>query len=301
MGIRVPFKEMVVLGGTSLTLSARAGESLRIHDIINRQASGLDSYLSVSIDQTLVRYAQLGVLLMSHTSGLNPLHPQMTIFKRLKNAGVETDLPIAEGQTLTITGFLAADTVKVIYSEWDAGDNKKTDANGSESKVATFIQYGTNAQLVALGYVGYVAMDNMINPSTFPVFPYEGAVPANSKIELLSIGAISYTKAAAGPVNSYTTRLRLTKNQETLFDRDKVGFVCFGTPSLVADAYLNDNTQLPWGASAEHTPPLIFPQPILFEASDRLYTEFLIAITGAGLQINAGELRCWSAIRLTRA
>lgn len=277
-------KRITASGGGTLT--AQAGESLRVRRI-EAIASANDTYLRVSVDQVLVAFYRMRTKSGTHLGTLHGAYLKGNIMDFLTKQGVNVSIPVAEGQTLSVTRYAEAGNVMVVYDRYDAGDVKATDPNGSAAKEYTFMQYaGIGTTPTASGDA---KIDHSLTPAEFPNFPCDAVVPANHTIELLGIAGSPFVDAEAGPAGFATTFLKLIKDREILFDPDRNGIPFDAqNAAAVADAYVANFSLIGPGTETlvntnVITPgdPLMFVPALVFPTGSELNVYLTLVETGA--------------------
>jgi len=220
--------------------------------------------------------------------GSIPLIYYQTILTLLAARGLFKGFPIAEGETMEFSGVKQAGALQVvIYEEYDAGDIKKTDPNGSDADEYIFINYGRiPAAATTVGDKQYSVIQT---PAEFPDFPFGKTVDAKTQVEILGIllsDAVDY-RSATDYVQ--TTYLKMLKGRVTLFDPDKSGILVMGLIGTVDAA-----TQIARGlalignfSNVDGKPPLFFDPPLLFGPGEELGLYMTVAV---GSSVSAASL-----------
>lgn len=216
-----------VLGDTSLSLEAKAGQSFLVNRI-SCEADSEDEYLVLRVDRKTVgvyrTYGKGGNHLGHIKAELFP----MNLMDFLLKQGVNVSIPIAEGQTFSIDSINAATEIVVEFDRYSAGDITAIMPNGSEAKEYTFLQYMNSTEDLALD--GDLLIDRSLSPAEFPDFPCGKVVPANTTINML--GLVGNPKAYGfGTSDIHTTFVKMVKDREILFDPDRIGIPFRGQPS----------------------------------------------------------------------
>lgn len=228
---------------------------------------------------------------------------QKTILGLLRDLGLFHGFPIAEGQKLTITGAKQAGAIQIAeYEIYDPIDIRKTDENGSESKIYTYLNYGNaGASILAAG-------DNLVatsaSPKEFPAFPFGVDVPAKSQIEVLGILASGFApKENNGTNYSYTKFLKLIKERKTLFDEDLNGLLClaefataFGNMDMVGEG----KSLIGNYSSVDAKSPFIFRKPIPFESGEEMNVYWNLVAAGTGINLAIDEHEVCFILRVSR-
>jgi len=202
---------------------------------------------------------------------------------------VNVTIPVAEGQTLSVSRYAETGNVMIVYDRYSAGDVLATDANGSESQSITFLQYAKVGTTPAAS--GDHKLDTAITPSEFPDFPCGKVVEARHTVEMLGVAGCPFNNADTGPLGFATTFMKFVKDREVLFDTDRNGipFDAQDT-SATADSYganfslIGPGTEILVDTNII-TPgdPLMFEPALRFEAGSELSVYLTIVETGTGV------------------
>lgn len=278
MALKARDQVKTVFGATTLTLAADPGESHLVKSIKVLSAAG--TYLTIKTEKTTVGYFRIDATYGNHlafpqvkdTAIAVAPHLQKNLLDLLFDMGIFKGYPIAEGETIVLSGAEGANDIKSItYDIYDAEDQKNVAPNGSKSTEYTLINYGdTGAAIAAAADNRY---DNPLNPVEFPAFPYADDVPAKHQVLLHGIlGSEQGVRDATPATAIYTKYLKLVKDREVLFDEDRNG-IPFDFSNITGAA----GTKVAGGSSLvgnynhlDPRLPLLFSEPLLFEAGDEL-------------------------------
>lgn len=265
-------------GATALTLTAKPGESLLVKGIKVYSAAG--TYITIKTEKTTVGYLRVDETYGNHVafphckSALTTFSSFLpkNLLALLLEMGIFKGYPVAEGESIVISGAEgAADIKTVTYDIMEAADIKNTDPNGSKALEYFMISYGDTG--AAIEAAGDNHLDNPLCPAEFPAFPFNKEVPSKTEIRVhgivaSEIGVVNATPALA--IN--TTYLKLIKDREVLFDEDGNGILFDGSNVPVAAGTHVAEGQSPVGAmsNVDPRPPLLFPEPLLFDQGDEL-------------------------------
>ena len=201
-------------------LEAPAGQSLLIKSIYCIPSSN-DTYLTLQVDRVTVGYYRLKGLTGNHLGYIKGAGLILNMMEFLTGKGVNIQIPIAEGQTFTVSRYAETGRVIIVFERYDAGDMSAVMPNGSESKEYTFMQYMDIVTGVSAS--GDAIFDTALSPSEFPDFPCGKVVPANHRITLLGLVGTPWQQGESGPKGYYTTNIKLIREREVLFDEDRNG------------------------------------------------------------------------------
>lgn len=266
-------------GGASITDTKTS--ALRDGSGINRHL-GLRADASVPVDV----YDEVRALLWSG------FQHSKTILAFLGELGIFKGFPIAEGETMQISGMGGANSItQIIYEQWEPGDIKPDQENGSKSKQYFFLNYGNcGASVNVNGDSLYITS---VTPAEFPDFPFGKVVPAKHEIEILGICASPFAPGENEGTNyCYTQYLKLFKDREVLFDEDRNGLLFLArstTADGAQDMKAEGFTMIGNGSEFDNNPPLIFPAPLKFIAGDELLIYLNTIKGGSGQNITISE------------
>jgi len=272
VALRNPLMVKTGAGVTTLSLEATTGKSLLVKDIYVKSVA--DKYLTVKIDRLTVGYfrvdsADLGNLLHYPLTDLE----KKTILGLLAEKGLFTGYPVAEGQTLELSGLgSSALTATILYEEYDAGDITADKPNGTDSNEFLYIVSGHSG--ANINTAGEHLLDTVITPAEFPAFPFGAAVPARYEVDLLALLASERGADDGSTAANYihTTYLKLVRDREVLFDDDRNGLYLQGSTVSSGGAFEPENGQ---GVVGEYSDtarrlPLFFTPPLTFTAGEEL-------------------------------
>jgi hypothetical protein len=215
--------------------------------------------------------------------GSIPSVKYMSILSYLTSKTIFKGYPVAEGETLLITGANQAGAIQlVIYELYDAGDIKNTDENGTKSDSYIFLNYGRPSAAIVTGTS--TIYNTVQSPAEFPDFPYGKTVPSKTKLTLygvLGTDIVDYRSAADALNSEY---LKFVKGRETLFDEDKNGILFKGITGTVDAASIFGRGISLIGnlSSIDIKEPFMFPEPIVFNEGDELNV-YLTTVAGAAI------------------
>ena len=277
-------KRITASGGGDL--EAKAGQSLRVK-WIGVMPSTNDTYLKITVDRVTVGYWRVKGKSGNHLGVNHGAYVPFNLMRWLGTKGINVTIPVAEGQTLSVSRYAEAGNVMIVYDRYEAGDCKATDPNGSDCREYTFLQYAKVGTVPTAS--GDAVIDTSLTPAEFPNFPCGAVVPAKFSMTLLGIVGSPFVNAAAGPVSFASNFLKLIKDREVLFDADRYGIPFDGTDgAAVADAYIAAFSLIGPGTEVlvntnVITPgePLIFDTPIVFDEGAELLAYLTVTKTGA--------------------
>jgi len=282
-----------VIGAGDLTLKSDPGESFLIKKIMVEAATA--AYITLKIDKTTVGFFRVSPTYGNHLSfpraldtaaALAALKPK-NLLDLLTDLGIFKGYPISEGETFLLTGAAGATDIKtVVYDIMEAADMKSEMVNGSKALEYLLINYGdTGAAIDAAGDHLY---DRNLNPVEFPQFPYGDDVPPKHQILIHGIAGAETGVRNATPATAINTKyLKLVKEREVLFDEDRNGLPFdFSTVSGAAGTKRSGGRSVIGDFShLDPRPPLMFIEPMLFDAGDELniYTTVEEPVDGSNI------------------
>lgn len=263
MALKQPFmiKSNLLSAAASLSLTARAGESLRVKGI---RSGALTSraFNQVFIDRVSVGYFYCGDINANHLEQWDIATLKGNLLASLAEKGLFTGYPVGEGQTIELKPAAGATQVVAAF-EYEIGekdDFKPEMPNGSAAKELFFLNYGTNSAQIAANATGIV--DTPRNPSEYPAFPFGAVVPAKQVATIHGFGLICW-KDSQGNLNPNYAYLKLVKDRVTLFDDDRNGICVREGMGL-----------LTWGPCRQTNVDIkLFPTPLTFQPGDELLVQ----------------------------
>lgn len=288
-----------VLGETSLSLEAKAGESFLVNRI-DCKANSADEYLVLRVDRKTVgvyrAYGRAGSHLQCIGSPLFPLN----LMDFLTKQDVNISIPVAEGQTFSIDNINAATEIVVTYDTYSAGDITAVMPNGSESKEYTFMQYMTSTADSAAS--GDLLLDVSLSPSEFIDFPCGKVVPAKTAVRMLGLVGNTWHDGGSSGDRGYTTFVKLVKDRETLFDTDRNGIPFRGRHggsgynsyipdfSLIGGVYTQpDYAYTPADEAINVGKPLMFNPALEFVSGEELLV-YLTCVFGTARKVGKDDI-----------
>ena len=135
-------KMKTVEGSVQFTLTAPANRSYRIINI--HVSTPATEYAIINVDRTVVGCFRVGGgTLGNHLPFPIQDEENPTLYKLLIDRGIFKPILVASGETLSITGVhQSTSVVTVVYDEFDPGDVRNTEPNGSQATQVQFINYG---------------------------------------------------------------------------------------------------------------------------------------------------------------
>ena len=270
-------------------LEANAGESFLIRGIYVAPESD-NTYLVLKVNRKTVGAYRIYGRSGNHLDVMNNGYIHRNLMEFLLSKGVNCTIPVAEGQSFTVSSVGTSPVVAILYDTYDAGDIRADMVNGTDSKEYMFIQYMNSSTAVTEAQT--VELDTSLSPAEFPDFPCGKSVPANTEIEIL--GLVGCPCGEGFSANAYigSSYLKLVKEREVLFDEDRNGIPFFyqyeslnpsynAGFSLIGACVSMRNYDAGMGLTYNVTlgDPLIFEPALKFRAGEELlmYMSFLEA------------------------
>jgi len=201
-------------------LEANAGESFLIRGLYVAPETD-NKFLVLKVDRKTVGVYRIYGKSGNHLNRINLGYTHKNLMEFLQSRNVNCSIPVAEGQSFSVSSIGTSPVVVIVYDTYDAGDIRSDMLNGTDSKEYMFIQYmDTSATVDA---TETVELDVSLSPAEFPDFPCGKSVPANTEIEIL--GLVGSPSGTGNSTSAYigTTFLKMVKDREVLFDEDRNG------------------------------------------------------------------------------
>lgn len=226
-----------------------------------------------------------------------------TLLKYLGDKGLWKGFPVAEGETIKITGVARSNAKQVlVYEIYDAEDMTPETENGSKSLTYMFLNYGNcGASINTNGDSLYTTSQS---PAEFPAFPFGEVVPAKHQIEILGICASPFAPMENDDTDYlYTQFLKLIKDREVLFDEDRQGII-FDNRQLSltgrSDSIAQGFSLIGNKSEYDLNDPFMFDPPLVFLPGDELGI-YVTTVQGAsGQNIATDEHEICLIERVTR-
>jgi len=276
-------KRITASGGGDL--QADAGESFLVR-LIYAEPSGSDTFLTLRVDRKTVGVYRIGGKAGNHLSFYTEGNFKNNLMEFLTKKNINVSIPVAEGQTFTVSRYAETGEVVIVYDMYDAGDISANMPNGSDAKDYMFINYLNNSATKAVD--GDLLLDESQSPAEFPDFPAEAVVPARHTIEVLGVIGQPTGHKTTGDNWILSSFLKLIKDRETLFDEDRAGIVfrakkpsedktMYRTDfSLIGGCVMNNYSQ----ADELLSDPLMFVPQLVFQSGEELLVYVTFALTG---------------------
>lgn len=200
-------------------------------------------------------------------------------------------IPVAEGETLTITAPGANCYMSVKYDVYDAQDVKNTGKNGSKGETYDLLQVISNAGVRATA--GDLELNQSDLDSLFPAFPGGVVVPSKVEMSLKALFGVAVTKGTGAANGEHTTKLKLLEDREDILDEDLTGIDFLGdaTHTAATTVYKTIVSRVSAGLQYQKPNIFVFDEPKVFLPGSELNVYATLGRTGAGADFVAAEVK----------
>lgn len=205
-------------------LEANAGESFLIRGLYVAPETD-NGYLTLKVNRKTVGVYRIYGRSGNHLDRMSNGYIHRNLMEFLQSRGVNCSIPVAEGQSFTLSSVGTSPVVVIVYDSYDAGDIRSDMVNGTDSKEYMFVQYMNSATSVVAE--SEVDLDVSLSPAEFPDFPCGKSVPANTEIEILGLVGCPCGEGFSSSAYIGSTYLKMVKEREVLFDEDRNGIPFF--------------------------------------------------------------------------
>lgn len=292
MAVQRPYREITARNATQLVVADEAGRGKVVTRI--SVAGAAAGFATVQNARTTVGYFAIGPAYRNHLADPHDHAAGVNAFDTWRAWGWPAEIPVAEGDSLTITTDVTASLIKAEYREVDPGDISITAPFGRQSSTLPMILYGSNA--AAITAAGYHQIDDSLMPVQLTQFPYEQLAEAGRRYMLKGVGALDVEENEGGTAEPTwnTGHLRLTLDRESLFDPDAVGWATIGDGAVAggtADFARGEGiNQVPLAPTSHGQMVFALAEPLMIDGSRELIVEQSIEETNAGWTAAAGDL-----------
>ncbi len=264
------------------SLEAKSGESFLIRCLYAVPDTG-NTYLTLKVDRKTVGVYRIAGKAGNHLDVMHGDEIHKNLMEFLIRSEINCSIPVAEGQTFTVTTPGTSPVVVIVYDTYDAGDITAIMPNGTDSKEYLFMQYMVSAGTV--DSTETLTLDTSLSPAEFPDFPCGKAVPANNTIEILGLVGCPVGSGTSAANKTYSTYVKLVKDRETLFDEDRNGIPFFWLHGIFGGTnYFSDFSLIGPCVNIDMSTltgtlgdPLLFTPPLSFVSGEELliYMSFI--------------------------
>lgn len=205
-------------------LEANAGESFLIRGLYVAPETD-NGYLTLKVNRKTVGVYRIYGRSGNHLDRMSNGYIHRNLMEFLQSRGVNCSIPVAEGQSFTLSSVGTSPVVVIVYDSYGAGDIRSDMVNGTDSKEYMFVQYMNSATSVVAE--SEVDLDVSLSPAEFPDFPCGKSVPANTEIEILGLVGCPCGEGFSSSAYIGSTYLKMVKEREVLFDEDRNGIPFF--------------------------------------------------------------------------
>lgn len=284
MAIKVRDQVKWVTSASELELEADTGEAFLVKDIMVDGAFGM--YCTVSIDKTTVGYFRCNPSKLG-----NHIHfplidsEKTTLLRYLWDKGIFKGYPVAEGQKILVKPT-ASTAIAIMYDIYEPGDISPDMENGSEATEYMLINYGRRTGVTYM-QDGDNPINNSVNPSEFPDFPYGNSVPAKTTINIYGILASDVGYVSGSNTNKQRTQyIKMIKEREVLFNEDKDGILMYGEMPSSDGLKIGEGLSLISNYSdVDRRLPYMFEEPLTFGAGEELSVLVNVDITAGSASL----------------
>lgn len=274
-----------------VTITARNTDQL-VYQVPAGYAALLKS-VQIAADQPGVaviktgQYSALGVFIgpepLSHAS-MRPFPAGSgDILRYLKEkAQLSTEIPVQQGQNLTIQAGQIAQAIYAELALYDAADYEEM-PNKPRSEEQFLLLYGTNKNEINTS--GPYRLDKAMLPAEFRAWPWEAEACPYDEFDVLGVGVTAYeVNVYSGGQNRFgrTVGVSLWHNRERILaETHEVTFITLGAGASVGtynEKYEKGYNVIPFGLTDAGLALKTFDQPLKIRRGEEFYIEVLIEL-----------------------
>jgi hypothetical protein len=283
--VKNAFKIITASGGG--TLVADADESFRIRGIYSKPSTN-DTYVTVMVQGTTILKLRTVGKAGNHlpfsfikTAQIYELI-HAGLFEECLKRGFDLSIPVASGETLTVSRYAEAGLVVIRYDVYDAEDVKPSEPNGTTSKIRRYLHYFENAAAITSSPASLASSLMWSGGDQWPVNAL--AVPQNNVFRLYGILAAPSSRGNGSANKGYSTHLQLIQRNTVLFDEDRNGLPLRGYSSQTADAesYISEGSVMGPMTAENPAPGLFFEPALVFPEGETLTTNLVLSGAASG-------------------
>ena len=291
MAIINSLREKHASGVNTFSFTPRAGTAAVIQDIMINAAAA--DFAKITAMNATIGIFEIGAAERNHLAYEANDQYGINLMQYLKEKGIETAIPVAEGEVFSIETTNNMDNLIVRYKEVDTGDVKDTMPNYPGSKEQLKLLYGTNADNITAS--GYARLDKSLNPTEMHNWPFEETACPFEQISIKAIGILNVQQNVYGSADaiSQTEKTRFWKGTKQLFTEGSDGFLTIGTGAASGSSnvvYGKGINELTYTPTRDAGGMLILPEPLEMVRGDEFAIEEYCNIASGG-KIEAGNLR----------
>ena len=288
MALREKARMKRIVANSGGTLVADADESFRVTDVYCLP-SGNDTYLTFTIAGVAVLKLRVAGLGGNHAPYPTAKTTQLYegtfggLFAALRRIGFDLTLPVAMGETLTVSRYADAGDVTLVYDQYAAGDVDRAEPNGSAAAVSRYLHYITNLAAVT---ATPAVLDTSLLWTGADGWPVDGSdVPSDCTYKVFGILGCPMGHGNTSITTGATVSLRLWHRGDVLRDsEDSVGFPFVGDWTHTTDSALYEPIVSVIGpqTAEQPYPPLVFDPPLEFVRGDKVRTDVVVVGAASG-------------------
>lgn len=286
------------VGDTDLALTAGPQESFLVIGV--RVANPATDYVTLRCEQMTIGYFRVGGAQGNHLYFPSHSAHRRNLLGMMIDRGLHSGYPVAEGETLEITGAAQSGAVQeVLYVVGDAGTFRPDAVNGSRSKEFEFVNYGQPSSAPDDGANTYDAPQA---PAEFPDFPFGATAPENRSVELLGMAMSDVGNTTSSQSNQQrTTFLQAIQERTVLWDEERDGLLCRGEVSTGADEKNVASGQNTLGnlSSVDLSRPFLFGTAPKFTGGDELQLSVITSVEAGSANLAAADVELALIERVT--
>lgn len=244
------------------------------------------------------QYSALGIFVgqepLTHASMKNLPQSSADILTYIrKTTGVKTEIPIAQGQNLTVQLGQIVDAVYAELSLYEAADYDEM-PNRPRSAEQFILLYGTNKNEINTN--GPYRLDKAMLPAEFRAWPFEYEACPYDEFDVIAIGVTAYeVNVYSGGQDRFgrTVGVNLWHNRERILaGTDDVTFVVLGAGAAQGsynEKYEAGYNTIPFGTGSAGLALKVLEEPIKIRRGEEFYIEVLVELQ-SGATILANKL-----------
>ena len=292
MAVINALREKYASGVNSFSFTPRAGTAAIIY-LIAINAAAAD-FAKITAMNTTVGIFEIGPVARNHLAYPASEIYNTNLMEFLKAKGIETEIPVAEGEVFSIETTNNMDNLIVRYREVEPGDVKPGMANYPGSAEQLKLLYGTNATDITAS--GYARLDKSLNPTEMHNWPFEEVACPFEKIAIAGIGILNVQENVYDTADhiSQIEKTRFWKGTKQLFTEGQDGFITLGSGASSGSSnavFGKGINELPYVPNRTTGDIFMFTEPLEFVRGDEFAVEEYCNIASSG-KISAGNLRC---------
>ena len=281
------------LGVSEISLEAKADESFMVKSVYVQNPTGTS--ITLRTGRTSVGFFRTSGALGNHLffppGGADAqVLENHNLLSLAFSQGWFRGYPVPAGYTFSGSGPATAGCVQsVLYDEYDPGDITADMPNGPDSVELDYVSYGNTG--AGISSAATTNLDTSVNDSEFAAFPFGAVVPSNSEIRWHCILASSFAPTANDGTDDIATQyLKITRDREVLFDKDRNGLPYYQALGAQSADAISQGAALGGNQSdTDDRSPFILPEPLIFSGGQNVAVEWTTHIDGSGQTLDVGD------------